>query len=369
MDKHKLRTWIEIDKSAIKKNYEVFRRIIGGKRRLMAVAKSNAYGHSLLDFSRLISSLGADWIGVDSITEALALRRARIRKPLLVLGYTLPENLENAADKKISVTISTFENLEKARSLKKPLRVHVKIDTGMHRQGFFVKDLKKIVPYFENKSRIVLEGVYTHFAAAKDLRAPGDTRRQIKEFLKATDFFESRGFAFIKHAAATSGTLLFPETHFDMVRVGIGLYGMWPSKEAKKHCEEGTKLHPALTWKTIIGEIKNLPSGERIGYDFTEKLRRPSKIAVLPVGYWHGYPRALSGIGHAVVRGIRAKVLGRVSMDMTVIDVSDVKNVRVGDEAILIGKNAAAEEIGTLALTTHYEIVTRLNPLMKRIYE
>jgi alanine racemase len=369
MGNKKLRTWIEVDKAAVAKNYGVFRKVIGDSCKLMAVAKSNAYGHSLIDFSRLVSSLGADWIGVDSVLEALALRREGIKKPILVLGYTLPENFKDAAENRISLTISTIGNLKKAALLRKPLLVHLKIDTGMHRQGFFTDELNRVVPYFEKGSRLILEGVYTHFAAAKNPAFPKYTEGQIDEFLKATGFFEVRGFKFLKHAAATSGTLLFPESHFDMVRVGIGLYGLWPSPETRTYCKGRMKLEPALAWKTIIGEIKNLPRGARVGYDLIEKMDNPSKIAVLPVGYWHGYPRVLSGIGHAIVNGVRAKVIGRVSMDMIVVDISKVKNARVGDEAILIGGNATAEEMAALSETTHYEIITRLNPLIKRVYK
>ncbi len=368
MENKKLRTWIEVDKAAVKKNYEVFRKIIGGDRKLMAVAKSNAYGHSLVDFSRLISSLGADWIGVDSVVEALTLRREGIKKPILVLGYTLPDNFRDAAENNVSLTISTLENLKKAFLSRKPLRIHLKIDTGMHRQGFFTNALNDVIPYFQKGSKLILEGVYTHFAAAKNSAFPKDTKEQMKEFLKATSFFESRGFKFLKHAAATSGTLLFPESHFDLVRVGIGLYGLWPSLETQSYCEGRIKLAPALVWKTMIGEIKNLPSGARVGYDLTEKLEGPSRVAVLPVGYWHGYPRLLSGIGHVVVNGVRAKVIGRVSMDMIVVDASKAKNARVGDEVVLIGENATAGEMAALSETTHYEIITRLNPLIKRIY-
>ena len=369
MEKNKLRTWIEIDSSAVRKNYGLFRKIIGKDCKLMAVAKSNAYGHSLVDFSRLISSLGADWIGVDSVLEALTLRREGIKKPILVLGYTLPDNFKDAAENNISLTISTFENLKKVALINKPLRVHLKMDTGMHRQGFFADDSNKILPYFQKSPELILEGIYTHFAAAKNPAFPKYTKDQIGEFSKTVDFFEVRGFKFLKHAAATSGALLFPESHFDMVRIGIGLYGLWPSPETKSYCEGRIKLQPILVWKTIIGEIKNLPRGARVGYDLTETMNAPSKIAVLPIGYWHGYPRVLSGIGHAVINGVRAKIIGRVSMDMIVVDVSKIKNVRVGDEAVLIGEKATAGEMASLSETTHYEIVTRLNPLIKRIYK
>ncbi|KKW37758.1 MAG: alanine racemase, partial [Candidatus Adlerbacteria bacterium GW2011_GWB1_54_7] len=176
---------------------------------------------------------------------------------------------------------------------------------------------------------------------------------------------------FIKHAAATSGTIIFPQSHFDLVRIGIGLCGLWPSKETKEAFKREVKLEPVLSWKTILGQIKSLSKGNKVGYDLTETLSRPSRVAILPIGYWHGFPRLLSGIGKALIKGKEAKVIGRVSMDMVSVDITDIKNAKVGDEVILIGKSGKLEisvdDLAHLSDTINYEIVTRLNPLIKRI--
>ena len=190
--------------------------------------------------------------------------------------------------------------------------------------------------------------------------------------LKAVGLLESAGFeTLIKHAAATSGAIIFPQSHFNLVRIGIGLYGLWPSKETKAAFEGKIKLEPILSWKTVVGQIRNLPKGSKLGYDLTETLSRPSKVAVLPIGYWHGFPRSLSSIGKVLINGKGAKVLGRVSMDMVSVDVTDVKNVKVGDEAVIIGKSGkseiSADDVAYLSDTINYEIVTRLNPLIKRM--
>lgn len=369
---HELRTWIEVDRSAIKHNYRIFRSLIGKNCLLMAVAKSNAYGHSLVDFSKTISRMGADWIGVDSIVEALALRRKKIKKPILVLGYTLPIYYKEAAENGVSLTVSSLDSLrsiQKASLLKRGVKIHIKVDTGMHRQGFLLKDISSVNSSFLKNPHLILEGVYTHFAAAKNPAFPSDTEKQIREFREAVNILEFAGFRFLKHAAATAGTILFPESHFDMVRVGIGLYGLWPSAEVRAYAEDKIHLKPALSWKAVVGEVKELLAGARVGYDFTETLDRPSVVAILPVGYWHGYPRILSSIGYVVIRGRRAKVLGRVSMDMIVVDVSQIKGVRVGDVATLIGDGVSADELAELALTINYEIVTQLNPLIERVYK
>ena len=369
-----LRTWVEINKKAIAQNYEIFRKLIGNKCRLMAVVKSNAYGHGLIGFSKEMQKLGADWFGVDSVVEALALRKSGIKKSILVLGHTLPERLKEIAAYDISMTVSSFAALEAFKKIKKDFpKIHLKIDTGMHRQGFFVKELPEIVLFLKNKlPKVKVEGLYTHFAAAKDPASLYDTNRQIGEFKKAVKIIEDGGFKPIKHAAATSGAVLFPNAHFDMARIGIGLYGLWPSSEIRSAFSNKIKLAPVLSWRTIIGEIKEVKKGERVGYDFTEQLSRSSRIAILPIGYWHGYPRALSSIGHVLIHGQHAKVLGRVSMDMTVVDVSNIKNVKVGDIVTLIGKDGkeaiSAEELAEISGTINYEFITRINPLIERVY-
>lgn len=378
-----LRTWVEIDKKALKNNYNAFRGLISEDCQLMAVVKSNAYGHGLVDYSLEMQKLGADFFGVDSIIEALTLRKNGIKKPILVLGYTMPENFNEAIKNNISLTISSFEQLEKisrlftsgdiARNDKIKLNIHLKIDTGMHRQGFQLDEVEKAAKYIKDQlPHINIEGIYTHFAAAKDPAFPAETNKQIEQFEEAVEIVESYGFKPIKHTAATSGTIVFPKSNFDMVRIGIGIMGLWPSQETKDCFEKNFVLEPALHWKTIISEIKDIKKGESVGYDFTETLDKNSTVAILPIGYWHGYRRDLSSIGRVLVGGKRAKILGRISMDMTVIDITGIKNVKICDEVILIGKDGREEvsayELAFLSDTSWYEIITQINPLIKRDY-
>lgn len=374
-EKNNLRTWIEIDKSAVRKNYNLFRKIID-KSLFLGVVKSNAYGHSLVDFSKLLESLGVDFLGVDSIVEANSLREEKIKKPILVLGYTLPSRLKEAVSDRISITISDFEslkNIKKHKSTLKGLKVHIKVDTGMHRQGFFVSELPRLIKELKGIKEIKVEGLYTHFSGAKDPKDPKETNRQIEEFQKSVKIFEDAGYKnIIKHAGATAGVMIFPDSSFDMARVGIGLYGMWPSKNIEEFFGKKISLEPVLSWKTIVSQIKSVKKGDGIGYDLSEKVKRDSKTAVLPIGYWHGFPRSLSGKGCVLIKGKKAKVLGRVSMDMVVVDITDIKNVKVGDEVVIIGKSGdleiTARNTAYLDETTEYEIITRLNPLIKRIF-
>lgn len=370
----KYRTWIEIDRGAIAKNYATFRSIISGKTVLMAVVKSNAYGHGLVEYAHELEKLGVDWFGVDSTVEALVLRREGITKPILALGYTLPEKFADVAKLGIHMSVSTFEQLKEIQNAKldSKLSIHIKVDTGMHRQGFMEKDREQLLKVLASmKDTVDVAGLFTHFAAAKDPNGPDATKDQIKEFEVWRKAFFEAGFSPLCHAGATSGTILYPNAHYDLVRVGIGMYGLWPALAVKKHAEKDIVLTPALSWKTIVSEVKELPKGSGVGYDFTEEVVRDSVVAICPIGYWHGYSRAFSGKAYVLVRGKRAKVIGRVSMGMIVIDVTDIADVRVGDVVTLLGtdgeESVSAEELGEFAGTINYEIVTEINPRIQRM--
>jgi alanine racemase len=373
--KNGLRTWIEIDRKALSNNYSQFRKILSSKTKLMSVVKSNAYGHGLIDFSHEVEKLGVDWLGVDSIVEGIALRKSGIKKPILVLGFTLPEMLRRAARADISVAVSTFELLETISKISFPnrLNVHIKVDTGMHRQGFQEYEIEKVIRKLKDlEKKIRIEGLFTHFAAPNNPKFKKLTDRQCDLFDIWRRRFKEGGFNVIAHAGASNAALMLPKAHFDMVRIGIALHGMWPSKEVEDLSKEKMKLKPILQWKTIVGEVKKVSKGNRIGYGFVEELRKDTLVAICPIGYWHGYPRHLSGLGSVLIRGKRAKLLGTVTMDMIMIDVTHISGVRVGDEVTLIGKDGAEvitpEELADLIGTSSYEIVTRINPLIKRIY-
>lgn len=367
------RTWIEIDSRAARKNYEIFRKLIGPKVKLWAVVKSNAYGHGLLVFSQLANSLGVDGFCVDSLVEGLRLRQAGVKKPILVLGPTLPALFGAALKNKITLSISNFEALKFLAKEKSPPEFHLKIDTGMHRQGFYLGDLPRVIKISNLKSRALgqkLTGLFTHFASAKDINYPTYTEKQFKIFKKAVKIFEQAGFKnLVKHATATGGTLIDKKYHLDAVRVGIGLYGLWPSRELEMQFPK-IHLRPVLSWRAVASEVKNLEAGDYVGYDLVERLREKTKMAVVPIGYWHGFPRSLSSVGEVLLHGHRAKVLGRVSMDLITIDARGIK-CRPGDVVTLLGRDEEEElqayEVSVKAGTIPYEFLTRLNPLMERV--
>jgi alanine racemase len=376
-DRLGLRTWIEIDKEAIAYNYQIFRSLISKKTKMLGVVKSNAYGHNLFEFAKELEKKGIDYLAVDSVVEGITLRREGVKIPILILGFTLSEMVEKAVINDLEITVSNFNYFKEIKKINfgnKKVRIHIKVDTGMHRHGFQIEDINEVIKELKSlKAKLEVVGLYTHFASAKNPVFPNDTKNQIGIFNMWREAFNRADFKSLCHACATSGIILFPEAHFDMVRVGIGLYGIWPSRETKSFVQNKFALKPVLSWKTIIGEINNIKAGERIGYDFTEKLKVDSKVAVVPIGYWHGYPRVLSGIGQVLVKGQQSKVLGRICMDIIMIDVTKIKNVKVGDEVTIIGRDHQVEisvdDTAILLDGSSYEFVTRINPLIKRIYK
>lgn len=368
-----LRTWIEIDRRALARNINFFRTIVGPKVKLWSVVKSNAYGHGLMVFAKLADELGVDGFCVDSCVEGLRLREEGIKKPILVLGATLKSLVKEAAREDLTLTVSNFEMLDLLSREKIIPKFHIKIDTGMHRQGFYLEDVPRLISKIKNpKTKLAdsFAGIYTHFASAKDVNYPTYTDHQFEKFEKARKLFARAGFSQIMaHAANTGATLVNKKYHCDAVRVGIGLYGLWPSKELEIQLPK-LKLSPVLSWRTVIAEVKSLKLGDYVGYDLAERVTRPTKSAVLPIGYWHGFPRSFSGSGEVLIKGKRARVLGRVSMDMTVVDISGIGS-KVGDHVTLIGRDNGKEitafESAARAQTIHYEFLTRLNPLMERV--
>ena len=349
-----------ISKEAIKHNTKVFRHLINKKTRLLAVVKSNAYGHGLVAFSKILSPR-VDWFGVDSVREALQLRKEGIKKPILVFGYTMPALYSVAERNKISLS---FFNESEIKYLKKfpRLKIHLKIDTGMHRQGIYVRDLSKFI---KNISGDQIEGVYTHFAGAKDPKFRPYTLLQLKNFNEAIKIVQIKNKNVIRHAAATSAVVNYPDSHFDMIRVGAGIYGLGLSNDTK------LKVRPVLSFTSIIAQVKKVSRGNYIGYDLTEKVLEDKFVAVVPIGYWHGIPRTLSRIGEALVNGHRAKILGIVSMDAVVISLPKNVKVSVGDEVVFIGRSKnnriTVRDIARKIKSVDSEVATRINPLIPRI--
>ena len=371
---------IEVSRSALVHNIREFRRIIGPQRLFLGVVKANAYGHGLLETGRIAVAEGVDWLGVNSVEEGAALREAGIDAPVLVLGYTPLGSLEEAVALDLRLTVYNRESIKSLAALaarsRKTVRLHVKVETGTWRQGVVPKDLAGFVRDIRKHQGLVIEGLSSHFANIEDTTKHDYPRLQLECYRTACRDLEAGGLRVpIQHMSCTASTILFPEPDFNLARVGIGLYGLWPSKETFLSSElekkERLSLKPVLSWKARIAQIKKVPSGAFLGYGCTYRTTRPTVLAVIPVGYYDGYDRRLSNAAHVLVRGRRAPVRGRVAMDFFMADITDIPGVRLEDEATLIGaagrERIAAEDLAALAGTIGYEVLARINPLIPRV--
>lgn len=373
MANNTLKVWIEISKSALQNNFKILRERIRKETEIWAVVKSNAYGHGIYDFSPFAEEVGVDGFCVDSVLEGRTLREHGITKPILVLGSTLPELYQDAIKHDITLTISSSDALVRHISAIEKNggqpNIHLKLDTGMHRQGIFVHELADIISKLR-KHNVKLTGVYSHLATAKRASGKKYAARQLETFQEGVKELERAGYtSLMKHLSATTSALLYPEHHFDMVRVGAGLFGFPPSRDTEKEFLDAG-FTPVLSLYSIVGEVKNVSGGECFGYDLTACIEDDASIAVIPVGYWHGLPRALSNQGNVLVQGKHAPILGLVAMDITTVDVTGIHTVP-GDRVTIIGKDKdamlTAWDVAEAASTVPQELLTRINPLIKRI--
>ena len=369
-------SWIEISRGALEANLRAFRSVLAPSTRLMAVVKANAYGHGL-EATAPVLAAGADWLGVNALDEALALVRLGIGKPVCILGFTVPEDARTIVEhgfRQVVYREDAVEALAKAaQAAGRPARIHLKVETGTNRQGIPLGELRAFVEWIGSLPGLEVEGISTHFANIEDTLDPSFARGQQRRFEEAVRILEGAGVRPPQiHTAATAGVLLFPETHFTMVRVGVGLYGIWPSRETRIAARERGRdvtLDPPMTWKCRIAQIKHVGPGESVGYGLTFQANRPLRLAVLPVGYYDGYDRKLSNAGRVLVRGKYAAVVGRVAMNMTMVDVTDC-GAEVSDEVVLLGRQGEAEvraeDLAERIGTIPYEVVSRINPLIPR---
>jgi alanine racemase len=371
---------VEVSGKALVHNIREFRRLVGRKRKFLAVVKANAYGHGLLEVSRVALRNGVEWLGVNSVEEGTALREAGIKAPVLVLGYVPFSGLEAAVANGLRLTVYNRETVRRlavlAERLRKKVSVHVKIETGTWRQGIDPKDAAAFVREAREHPGIVVEGLSSHFANIEDTTKHEYPLRQLEAYRSACRDLEADGLRVpLRHMSCTASTILFPEPDFNLARVGIGLYGLWPSKETYLSCllekKRPLSLEPVLSWKARIAQVKKVPAGAYIGYGCTFRTTRPTVLAVVPVGYYDGYDRGLSNAAHVLVKGSRAPVRGRVAMDFFMADVTDVPGVKLEDEVTLLGADGreriTAEDLAGLAGTISYEIVSRINPLVPRV--
>ena len=368
--------WIEIDLTALRYNLSAFREILSPGSDIMCIIKANAYGHGAVPLASVLRQEGVTHFGVALVQEGIELRASGVSEPILVLGHAPDEDLQDAVKYNLTLTVFTLEQAialnETAGSLERRARVHLKVDTGMGRIGFIpgrgaLRDIAEIV----RLPNLEVEGIYSHLAWA-DSPEGTYTRTQLGRFQGFLDDLADNGIRFEKvHLANSAATINYPETHFDLVRMGISLYGLYP--DPSMAISPKVDLRPVMSVKARLSFVKEVPEETAISYGCTFVTRRPSVIGTIPMGYADGVPRLLSNRGEVLVKGRRCPIVGRVCMDQFMVDVTDLpERPRIGDEVVFLGRQGSgeitADEIAEKAETINYEIVTRTSLRLPRIY-
>ena len=363
-------TWTEIDVKAFRSNFQNIKSHLKKKTKILAVVKANAYGHMSVPLAHEAVKLGAAALGVSSLEEGIVLRENGIKGEILILGSIYPlENLAAAAQFDLTPTISSIQGVAQlvhiAKRAHKCLRFHLKVDTGMGRIGVSTLSAFRLIEKISLRNEIKMTGLYTHFACAdcdKEF-----TMKQLDSFLEVVQYAKKLGLKFTAHAANSAAFFKYNKAQLDMVRPGISLYGLLPYAGA----DRVIKLKPVLSWKTRIVYLKRIKKNTSVSYGRTYSAKRPVVIATLPVGYADGYNRQLSNKGEVLIRSKRCPVVGRVTMDMIMVDVTAVTGAEIGDEAVIIGRQGnqviTAEDIAAKLNTINYEITCGISYRVPRI--
>lgn len=366
-------TWVEISLNALRHNLASFRRILPDTINIMAVVKADGYGHGALQIAREAVAAGASYLAVAFLDEALELRRAGIDTPILILGYTPPEAIPLAADYDITLNVWSAEVLDALAGRKpseRPVRIHIKLDTGMGRLGLFREDdtiafIKKAL----SLPGVQVEGLFTHFACA-DEEDKTYTYEQVEKFDRIVKHFAHQGVTFpYLHTGNSATAIEFPELSYNMIRLGIAIYGLYPSAEVNR---ERIELEPVMSLKTRIVNLKTMREGAGVSYGTIYHTREGERIATLPVGYADGFSRMLTGRAQALVRGYQVPVAGTICMDQCMISVTDVPGVELGDEVVLFGTQdggtISADQLAAQLGTINYEITCMIAHRVPRVY-
>lgn len=346
-------SYIELSQSALKLNVNFIRKKIGQHPKISAVVKANAYGHGIPQIVPMLEKCGVNHFSVASASEAeIVLNSKSNDSKVMIMGILYEEDVQWAIENGIEFYVFDFDRLELvkniAQELNKKAVIHLEVETGTNRTGMNPTDVKKAITFLKkNKKHIRFEGVCTHLGGIESLSNQFKIKPQIKRFENVLKELKKKKFMpQYRHIACSAAALAYPETYYDMVRVGVALYGQWPSPDTYHlHLQETNKmkdnsLRQVLSWKTNVMDIKFVKEGEFIGYGTAFQAVRDMKVAVLPLGYSNGYPRALSGKGFVLVNGKKASITGLINMNLFMVDVSHIKDVEIGDEIVLLGKQA-----------------------------
>ena len=369
------RVYARIDLDAIAYNMEQMKLRIDGHTQIMAVIKTDAYGHGAVQVAQMLEKYDYIWgFAVATLDEAVVLRVEGIQKPILVLGCIFPDQYMEMLDNDIRMNVYTEDMAKEianmARREGKTAYLHIKLDTGMGRLGFSItEESVEAITRISKLSNVKMEGVFTHFAKA-DEKDKTFTMQQIQQFESMTRLLKEQGVTFeYEHCSNSAAIIDVPEAKFDIVRTGISTFGLYPSEEVDK---EAVHLKPALALKSHVAFVKEIEPGTSISYGGTFVAEKKMKIATIPVGYGDGYPRALSGVGYVLIRGKKAPILGRICMDQFMVDVTHIEDASFGDKVTLIGRDGneyiSVEMLGELSGRFNYEFICDLGKRIPRVY-
>jgi len=373
-------SYIELSKKNLIHNFKALKRIAKNKK-IIAVIKGNAYGHGQNEVINILEPY-LDYFQVNSFLELKSLRKISNKK-IFVFGYIQKSDLLQAIKLKCTLSVFSIEELHninkvalrlsqgQAKKIKQ--EIHLPIDAFLGREGFLIKNLSDLFKELQKSKYIKLTGMYAHFANIEDTTDFSFAQKQIIEYGKAVKLAKDFGFKNLEtHISATSGLLVYEDSNVlnTFVRLGIGIYGLWPSKHIKDLYKNKLELKPVLSFKTKIAQIKNLPKGHNIGYGLVYKTSKPTKVAIIPVGYSDGLKRLYKD-ANVLINGTRCRVLGRIAMNMFVVDITHLKNVKPEDSVVIIGKQGkeeiTAEEVAIKNNSINYEVIAKINPLLPRI--
>jgi len=361
-----------VDLDALRWNFRQIRSKVGPQVKILSMVKANGYGHGATAIATALAAEGSDAFGVATLEEGVELRQTSIKEPILVLAGAYAEQVDRFFDHRLTPVVYDVESLKQldavVHSSDRDLQVHLKVDTGMGRLGLLAAEVDSWLPTIKKLKTLKIEGVFSHFSHAESVEGHY-TREQLRIFREVIERLRSGGIEpSVVHLANSAATITLPAAYFDMVRPGLMLYGIYPSPAMANQIS----LKPVLSWKTQVLQVKKVPAGTSISYGQTFITQRKSLIAILPIGYADGYPRLLSNRGEVLVNGKRAPVVGRVCMDLTMIDVTDIGEIRQGDEVVLLGRQGDAEisadEMAAWASTISYEILTSIGARVTRIH-
>ncbi|MBU1083034.1 alanine racemase [Patescibacteria group bacterium] len=376
--------WINIDLRAIDHNIKQIRRLLKPDIKIIAIVKSNAYGHGIFEVSLQAIRSGANMLGVVNSDEALYLRKKGVIRPIVVMGGVSKEDMVDLTRNKISIVVhnrKSFLDASRASTIaRQKLMVHLKLDTGINRLGFSIEEAVSTIKKINKHRYLKLEGIWTHLASVEELNK-SYTKTQLLQFDKLLSRLTKAGIKLEKipylSAGSSAAAMLMPEARYNSVRLGIAMYGLWPSRgveawSRKEFKSKKIKLKPALKYRTKLISVKRVSVGSFVGYGCGFKAPRSIVLGVVPVGYAEGIPRHLSNMGFMLIKGAVMPIVGRVCMNMTILDVSKRPKSKPGDEVVIIGKSKnkqiTATDIGDLADTINYEITTRIPESIPRLF-